>query len=172
MSVSIQRISQEHAVGFNRVYDLVARERRYLSALEGHPLGRTQAFVANNIANNYPQFVALAGEDVVGWCDIIPMMLRTHAHVGVLGMGLLPGFRGQGIGRALINVTIKAAQDLGLIRIELTVHADNASAIALYSSIGFAREGVRKDAALIDGVFKDIVMMALVDRNVSKIIRQ
>jgi RimJ/RimL family protein N-acetyltransferase len=162
VNVRIVEIRQEHAIGFNRVYDSVARERKYLAALEGHPLERTEAFVANNIAKNYPQFVACAGDEIIGWCDVIPMALPAHAHVGVLGMGLLSAFRAQGIGRALLDATIKSAQAFGLVRIELTVHADNVPALALYSSIGFVKEGIKKDAVLIDGVFKDVVMMALV----------
>jgi hypothetical protein len=38
--------------------------------------------------------VVSAGE-VVGWCDILPKSRPVHAHVGVLGVALLPEFRGR-----------------------------------------------------------------------------
>jgi len=81
--------------------------------------------------------------------------------VGVLGMGLLPPFRGRGIGRRLIGKAIDAARGLGLSRIELTVREDNANAIALYKSIGFVAEGVQRNAFKVDGQYQNLVMMAL-----------
>ena len=163
--VSIQRILAEHADGFHRVYDFVARERKYLAALQAHPLARTREFVMNNIAKGYPQFVAISANEVVGWCDIIPMSSPAHAHVAKLGMGLLPSFRGRGIGQTLVEKALSDARRLGLARIELTVHADNRRAISLYDRMGFKKEGLAKDAVFIDGVYKDVIMMALVERS-------
>jgi L-amino acid N-acyltransferase YncA len=84
MNVIIQPIREEDAVGFHQVYDFVARERKYLSATEGPPLERTREFISRNIANGYPQFVAVSAGEVAGWCDIIPMSLPTHRHAGTL----------------------------------------------------------------------------------------
>jgi RimJ/RimL family protein N-acetyltransferase len=167
MSVVIERIRQEHSAGLQRVYDMVSRERKYLSALEGHSLERTSQFVATNIAKGYPQYVAVSGGDVVGWCDMIPMSLPTQAHAATLGMGLLPEFRGRGIGLALLEAVLQDARRLRLVRIELTVHADNLRALGLYKRVGFQIEGVKKDAVLIDGAYKDLVIMALVDHSAS-----
>ena len=50
-------------------------------------------------------------------------------------------------------------------RIELTVHADNAPAIALYRSAGFKQEGEMQDAVLIDGQYKNALLMAIVRRS-------
>jgi RimJ/RimL family protein N-acetyltransferase len=86
-------------------------------------------------------------------------------HSGVLGMGLLPKWRRQGHGRALITPTLDAARQLGLTRIELTVHADNVGAIKLYKSVGFQQEGVLRDAALIDGVYIDSLVMGIIQRD-------
>jgi ribosomal protein S18 acetylase RimI-like enzyme len=62
----------------------------------------------------------------------LPKPLPIHRHVGVLGMGLLPAYRGQGIGRRLLHRTLGAARTGGLSRVELTVREDNVGAIALY----------------------------------------
>jgi RimJ/RimL family protein N-acetyltransferase len=158
-------LGAEHVEGFHRAVDFVARERKYLAFLEAPPLDSTRQFVMNNIAKGYPQFVAVAGGDVVGWCDVIPKSRPIHAHSGVLGMGLLPPFRGRGHGAALIDATLREARRLGLVRFELTVHADNERAIALYERVGFKTEGTMKDAALIDEQYKDVILMAFVDRS-------
>ena len=67
-------------------------------------------------------------------------------------MGLIPTHRGQGIGRMLIETTLIQSWKLGSTRVELDVHSDNESAIALYEKVGFAREGIQRHASLIDGV--------------------
>jgi L-amino acid N-acyltransferase YncA len=41
---------------------------------------------------------------------------------------------------------------------------DNERAIALYERVGFKKEGTMQDAALIDGRYKDVILMAIVDR--------
>jgi len=163
MEVKITRISAEYVEGFHRAMDFVARERKYLAFLEAPPLDSTREFVMNNIAKGYPQFVAVAGGEVVGWCDVIPKSRPIHAHSGVLGMALLPPFRGRGHGAALIQATLSEARRIGLVRFELTVHSDNERAIALYERVGFKKEGTLKDAALVDGHYKDVILMAIVD---------
>jgi ribosomal protein S18 acetylase RimI-like enzyme len=76
-------------------------------------------------------------------------------------MGLLPRFRGQGIGTKLIRSVLAAARTAGLHRVELTVRETNAGAIALYRKAGFAVEGVQRDAVQIDGIYENVICMAL-----------
>jgi ribosomal protein S18 acetylase RimI-like enzyme len=159
--IEIVPITPAHIDGFHRMLDFVARERRYLALLEAPPLESMRAFIPDNIRKGYPQFVVLSDGEVVGWCDVLPKPWPIHAHVGVLGMGLLPPFRGRGIGRRLIEKAIGAARELGLSRIELTVREDNANAIALYRKIGFVAEGVQRNAFKVDGQYQNLVMMAL-----------
>jgi len=159
--IEIIAISEAHIESFHRALDTVARERRYLAFLEAPPLESTRSFVLGLIAQGQPQFVALSDGDVVGWCDVSRHERPIYAHVGTLGMGLLQPFRGQGIGTRLIRTTLAAAQAAGLTRIELSVYENNASAIALYKKIGFAVEGLSRNAARIDGVYENVIQMAL-----------
>jgi GNAT superfamily N-acetyltransferase len=48
--------------------------------------------------------------------------------------------RRMGLGRALVNAAIELARARGCRRIELDVNEDNAAALALYQSCGFALE--------------------------------
>ena len=154
-------MTQGHIESFHRTLDFVARERRYLSFLEAPPIELTRAFVQNNIKCRYPQYVAVAAGEVVGWCDVTSKERPIYAHGGVLGMGLLPRFRGQGIGTKLIRSVLAAARTAGLHRVELTVRETNAGAIALYRKAGFAVEGVQRDAVQIDGIYENVICMAL-----------
>jgi ribosomal protein S18 acetylase RimI-like enzyme len=160
--VTIRRIREEDAPAFRQVLDSVCRERKFLAQLEAPPLERAQAFVSANVKNGNPQFVAEVEGKLVGWCDVLRGDASSVApHVGRLGMGLMKEYRGQGIGRRLIEATIEAARSIGLEKIELSVHATNEPAIALYRSLGFEEEGRRKRAWLVDGVYDDIILMAL-----------
>jgi ribosomal protein S18 acetylase RimI-like enzyme len=159
--VEIVPIAEGHIEAFHRTLDIVARERRYLAFLEAPPLPSTRAFILNMIAQGYPQFVAMAEDEVAGWCDVVPNSRPVKVHCGVLGMGLLPEFRGQGIGKRLILRTLDAARAFGLTRVELSVREDNANAIALYRKIGFVEEGLQRNAVWLDGTYENVVGMAL-----------
>ena len=159
-SVEIVPIAQDHIESFHRALDFVARERRYLSFLEAPPLEQVGAFVLDNISHGYPQLVAVSAGQVIGWCDVVPKPRPIYAHAGVLGMGLLPEFRGQGLGGRLIQQTLAAARAFGLNRVELSVRENNAGAIALYKRVGFEVEGLQRNATRVEGVYENVVLMA------------
>jgi len=160
-SVEIVPIAQDHIESFHLALDLVARERRYLSFLVAPPFESVRAFVLDNIKQGYPQLVAVLAGQVVGWCDVIPNQRPIYAHGGVLGMGLLPEFRGQRLGDRLIRHTLAAARTFGLSRVELSVRENNAGAIALYKRVGFEIEGLQRNATKVDGVYENVVLMAI-----------
>ena len=160
-AVEIVPITQDHIDGFHRALDFVAREGRYLAFVEGPPLENTRAFVLDHIQRGHPKFVAVSAGEVVGWCDVTPKERPIYAHGGVLGIGLLPRFRGQGIGTNLIRSTLAATRTIGLHRVELTVRQNNTRAIELYRKVGFVVEGLQRDAVQIDGLYENIVCMAL-----------
>lgn len=141
----------------------MARERKYLAFLEAPPLANAREFVLENIVKGNPQFVATADGCIAGWCDVVRQTRPIHAHAGVLGMGVLPAYRGRGLGRKLIEKTLQAAQLAGFWRVELAVHADNPRAIALYERVGFVREGIKRRATCIDGQLGDAIMMAITE---------
>lgn len=76
-------------------------------------------------------------------------------------MGLLAAYRGQGHGERLIRATLQLSREFGYSRVELTVHASNTRAEALYRKVGFEVEGVKRRDILIDGHFDDSIMMAV-----------
>jgi ribosomal protein S18 acetylase RimI-like enzyme len=160
-SVEIVPITQDHIESFHLALDSVARERRYLSFLEAPPFEQVGTFVLDNIKQGYPQLVAVSAGQVVGWCDVVPKPRPIYAHGGVLGMGLLPEFRGQRLGDRLIRHTLAAARTFGLSRVELSVRENNAGAIALYKRVGFEIEGLQCNATRVDGVYENVVLMAI-----------
>lgn len=149
-------------VAFHALLDAVARERRYLAMVEGPPLERMQEFVDSSAKKNLPQFFAFDGEQLVGWCDAFPGDAANGApHLARLGMGVAKSHRGRGIGRQLMDATISRCRELGLEKIELSVYSSNEPAIALYRKLGFVDEGRKVRGRLVDGVYDDVISMAL-----------
>ena len=161
MDFRIVPIAEEHIDGFRAALDSVARERRYLAFLEAPSADATASFVRRNIKKGYPQCVALIESRVVGWCDVLPLERPTLAHCGMLGIGVVAELRGRGIGSALLTATLERAKAASLTRIELTVREDNTRAIALYESLGFVVEGLKRNGVRLDGRYGNLVCMAL-----------
>lgn len=150
MNYIIVPTTEEYFEGFWATLDSVARERQYLAFLEGPPLEKFHNFVRENIKKASPQFLALVDGKVVGWCDITQIDRPIHAHCGVLGMGILKEYRGQGIGKALMQTALEKAQSSGLTRVELTVRERNTHALDLYKKFGFCVEGIKRKGVRID----------------------
>jgi len=161
MTLRVVPIAEEHIEGFRGVLDSVARERRYLTFLEAPPAKDASKFVRHNIRRRHPQYVALAGEAIVGWCDVLPVDRPTRAHTGVLGIGVRADFRGRGIGTALLREALRGARAFGFTRIELAFRAGNARVAPFYERFGFVREGVQRNAVRVDGAYEDLICMAL-----------
>lgn len=164
MNSSITPLAEPHFNELHAVLDAVAREKRFLALTQAPPLAETIAFFRQNLDHDRPHFVALIDGAVVGWCDVLPVFRQSRAHIGVLGIGLLPSARHRGLGRQLMVAAIDKAWRQGLTRIELTVRADNPNARTLYERLGFQHEGVQRQAFRVDGQFIDSHAMALLRR--------
>lgn len=156
----IRPMSVDDAIDFNRLVGIVARERRYIRFLDAPPMDMTVGFLEASLAAGNPHLAAVVDGNLVGWCDVCRESFEIEAHIGRLGIGVLPDFRGKGIGKALLDVTIAAAERLDFHRIELTAFSDNLRAIALYESRGFVREGLMRAAARFGDEYRDVVQMA------------
>lgn len=163
MDIDIVPIAASHIKGYHKTLDSVARERKFLGFLEAPPFEQSSQFVENNIAQKHSQFVALANDQVVGWCDTLPKGGDIHTHIGILGMGLLAEYRHMGIGSNLLQSILPDASTKGFSKIALNVRVDNTSAINLYKKFGFETEGELIDDALVDGQFTNTFIMAKIN---------
>jgi RimJ/RimL family protein N-acetyltransferase len=166
MSVSLNTrlvpTDERYIEGFNAVVGAVARVRLYIGLVDSPPLAESAAFIRHILAGEGAQVLVITAADVVvGWCDVVRQQREGFRHVGQLGMGLLPDYRGRGLARPLAVATLDAARRLGIERVELEVFASNTRAIALYENLGFAAEGVKVRARKLDGAYDDEVFMCL-----------
>src|SRR5881409_2040378 len=105
-----------------RCLDTVARERRHIAMIEAPALEQVHTFLSTTSERGIIQFVALAGSQVIGWCDVTRKPIEGFRHSAVLGMGLLPPYRGRGLGGALLRAVLDEARSQGLSRVELEVY--------------------------------------------------
>ncbi len=161
MSIDIIQPSEFHFRSLHEAVDVIAREKRFLAFTQAPPLEQSLAFYRGLAAAGLPHLVAVAGERVIGWADVSAMFGEAREHIGVLGMALLPAYRHRGLGAELMKTIIQKSWERRLTRLELTVRADNANAMALYEKFGFEREGVLRRANFLDGVYHDVQAMAL-----------
>ena len=82
-------------------------------------------------------------------------------HSGGLGIMVRTDCQGQGIGTALLEAVLDLADNwLMLRRVELEVYADNQRAVRLYEKFGFEAEGRKREAAVKNGAYVDLMVMA------------
>lgn len=164
-SITLRTIRESDAEGYRACLDRVAAERRYLAFTAAPPLAEVRFYIKAMLQRDLPFIVAADADDrVVGWCNIHVVPPSEHrggfSHVGAVGMGLDAAWRGQGLGRRMLNEVFERAGRAGIERVELQVYASNESAVKLYRKFGFVTEGVKTRARKIDGRYDDIIMMA------------
>jgi RimJ/RimL family protein N-acetyltransferase len=135
---------------------------------EGRWLG-SQAPVDRDI--QYERFMRdVTSEDAVSLVAVVDHVVVGHARVDlapykVAGLGMMvdPGWRGRGVGGALVGAAIEAARQLGAHKLALQVWPHNAAARRLYLRHGFVEEGVlRRHYPRRNGELWDAVLMGLV----------
>jgi ribosomal protein S18 acetylase RimI-like enzyme len=160
--VTIRQLSQEDIESLHACLDSVARERKYLGFTQVAPIEETRKSLVDDMQRGVIRLIALDESNVVGWCHIRPDRWEGFTHAGWLGMGVLKGYRSQGIGSALLYQSLGEARSRGLERVELSVFASNLTAIHLYEKFKFEIEGRKKRARKLDGIYDDIIIMGLI----------
>ncbi|WBO20901.1 GNAT family N-acetyltransferase [Sphingomonas abietis] len=129
------------------------------------PNWRAQEDFWSNAANDPSRVFfairATGAADIVGYIQIMKIdPIHRSASIGIrIGER---ADRGRGLGREALEMGIAYCwRQLNLSRISLSVFAHNDAAIALYTGMGFEREGVLRRALFIDGAWVDLVLMAL-----------
>ncbi len=79
-------------------------------------------------------FMALDGDRPIGCCALVHL---REGEYELVKMTVAEPYRGQGIGRELLQYTIEQAKSLGAVRLHLGSSTKLGNAIHLYESVGF-----------------------------------
>lgn len=92
--------------------------------------------------------LAFDGERPVGaaTCFVGFSTFAARPLVNIHDLVVLPDFRGQGVGRALLEAVERRARELGCCKLTLEVLDRNQRALGAYTSFGFARYSLQEGA--------------------------
>src|ERR1700761_2007579 len=104
--------------------------------------------------------VELASQELAG--NALLWGVDQHNRLAHLGLAVLPSFRGHGLGTDITRVLCRYGFEIrGLQRLQVDTLADNEAMIQASTRAGFAREGLLRRAAWVNGAFVDLVLLGL-----------
>jgi GNAT superfamily N-acetyltransferase len=77
--------------------------------------------------------------ETIQWCGTIQGVVEKQGVGMIQNVGIVPGHRGLGLGRILVERAVAGFRMHGLRRAALEVTVDNARAMRLYQQLGFGR---------------------------------
>ena len=161
MEFSVRPLAESDA---DELFDLVNEikdEGRYLYYSLRFQRDSTSGYIESHNSSGNPILGAFGAGELLGFIDFNPGKFEEVEHVASIGMGVREGFRGRGIGSALMDACVGQARKLGLEKLELEVFSSNAAAIGLYEKKGFEREGVMRRKRKFEGRYEDVICMGL-----------
>lgn len=106
------------------------------------------------------RWVAELDGQVVGWTTAALVSTRDcYAGVAETSIYVGEGYRGRGIGKALLRRQVTAADTAGLWTLQTSIFTENRASIALHHQAGYRTVGIRERAAQRDGVWHDTVLI-------------
>ncbi len=103
---------------------------------------------------------AWRGERLAGLAVISLSPVRRLQHVGSLFLAVHPDFQKEGVGHSLLKSVLDAADRwYNVVRIDIEVPSDNASALRLLHTHGFLSEGTRRNDLMRFGQKVDTVFL-------------
>jgi L-amino acid N-acyltransferase YncA len=137
------------------LFAAVAGERDGIATEPPVDIEERAARFAGNAAGS---IVAVAGDRVIG---LVHVDVSRHGF-GEFAMLVDRGWRGRGVGSALVAAAVESARGQRLHKLCLEVFAHNSAAIALYRKYGFTEEGRRvRQYRRANGEIWDSIMMGL-----------
>jgi RimJ/RimL family protein N-acetyltransferase len=130
---------------------------------------KSRVFFNETLADrNGSYFAIVTSDDVktIGYVFLSGILKRHHV---ARECGIIIGektFWGRGYGTEAIRLILDYGfKTFGLHRIELLVVDFNKRAQAVYRKLGFVEEGMLREARLVDGCWRDVYLMAILEPN-------
>jgi RimJ/RimL family protein N-acetyltransferase len=97
---------------------------------------------------------------IIGSVDIHHGINVREYHVGTIGIMVDSDFRGEGLGKFLMDLIFDCGRKMGLRTAVLDVFSDNEPARALYAKVGMVECGRLPDGFYRQNKFSDKIMMS------------
>ncbi len=104
--------------------------------------------------------VADIGEKIIANGDVTRGGYKDTHHHGHLGLTMISKYRGQGIGRRMIEMLIRESRKAGLRTLDTEFLAENETARRAYEKAGFKQAGIIPHKVFRNGEYFDGLVMA------------
>ena len=107
-----------------------------------------------------PRLVMRSGEELAGWAALNPVSERC-VYGGVAEVSIYVGqaYRGQGMGKALLEELIERSEALGIWTLQAGIFPENEASIGLHLANGFRLVGTRERLGQLNGVWRDVTLL-------------
>ncbi|HEV7842206.1 MAG TPA: GNAT family N-acetyltransferase [Pyrinomonadaceae bacterium] len=106
------------------------------------------------------RLIAHEGEAIKGWAALSPVSARrVYCGVAEVSVYIRQQFRGEGIGRALLEALVSASELNGIWMLQAGIFAENELSVALHGKCGFRVVGKRERIACLRGRWRDTILM-------------
>jgi L-amino acid N-acyltransferase YncA len=106
------------------------------------------------------RWVAEIDGTVAGWTSATPVSAREcYSGVAETSIYVADGYRGRGIGKALIHKQVTEADSAGLWTLQTAIFTENRASVALHHTAGYRTVGIRERIAQLNGVWHDTVFL-------------
>jgi ribosomal-protein-serine acetyltransferase len=164
--IELRLLEERHA---GVLFALVDSERAYLREwLTWVDTRSSEGDILNFIRGALGQFAATQGFSAGIWADgAIAGVITLHKiswldRTGEIGYWLAREFQGRGIMTSAVRaVTEHALAELELNRVEIRCAVDNTKSAAVPKRLGFACDGVLRQASLLDGRYRDLEVYSM-----------
>jgi len=125
-----------------------------------------EAWIDAIAAGELESLIAVIGDRVVATTAIVKDPLGWSSHVAELRLLVAPEMRGRGLGRALLDASIRLATESGATKLVARMTPDQSGAITLFEESGFRGEAMLRDHVKDrKGALHDLAILSLsVDR--------
>jgi L-amino acid N-acyltransferase YncA len=107
-----------------------------------------------------PRLVAEAGTQVIGWATLSAVSSRcVYGGVAETSIYIHPGYRSQGVGRALMAALVPLSENLGLWTLQAQIFPENKASITLHEQNGFRQVGYRERLGKRNGIWRNVVLL-------------
>ncbi len=97
---------------------------------------------------------------LLGWAALSPISSRAvYAGVAEISIYVAEHARGQGVGRALLNAMITAAEAAGIWTLQAGIFPENVASLALHQRGGFRMVGRRQRIGRYHGTWRDVLLL-------------
>jgi L-amino acid N-acyltransferase YncA len=121
---------------------------------------RSEADAEAWIAEGLPFLVAELSGEVVGFARLSAYSDRcVYSGVGEHGVYVGRSSRGMTLGRRLLDALAEAAEQAGYHKLTSRIFTDNEASLAAHRAAGFEEVGVQRRHGMLDGEWKDCMLV-------------